>query len=67
MTTSRSEEGEGSRSKQQNLDELIEAARIKERQERLQALAEGRRQRSTKFKSVKDYNRKDKTWRKEND
>jgi len=45
------------------LHETILAARLRERRERKQALAEGRKQRAQTFKSKKDYDRKDKGWK----
>lgn len=48
-----------------HLNETILAARLRERRERLEAMAEGRKQRAQTFKSKKDYNRKDKDWKNE--
>ena len=54
----------GSPSEQPNLDEdLIKAIRRKARQEEMDARADGRFNRSSFFKSKKDYDRKDKSWR----
>ena len=58
---------DGEDSRESKLAEMIEAVRQREREERVQALAEGRRQRSAKFKTPKDYDRKDKTWKNQPD
>lgn len=65
MGKKKSNPGKGKQSKQSNLDKLIHAARLTERKNRVERMADGLRQRSTKFKSVKDYDRKNKSWRKD--
>ena len=54
-------------SKQRSLDDLRKSAKAKERKERLDAIADGRKQRANIFRTPKDYNRKDETWRKEHE
>ena len=49
----------------ERLNETVLVARLRERRERLEAMAEGRKQRAQTFKSKKDYNRKNKDWKNE--
>ena len=57
--------GKGKGSKQSNLHDLIKAAKLTERKQRVERMADGVRQRSHTFKSLKDYDRKDKSWKKD--
>jgi hypothetical protein len=65
MGKKKSNPGKGDPSKQSNLDKLVQAAKLTERKNRLERMADGMRERSNKFKSVKDYDRKNKSWRKD--
>jgi hypothetical protein len=58
-------EKENQESKQQKLLNLIRAAKLTERKHRLEQMKDGMQQRAHTFKTPKDYNRKDKTWKKE--
>lgn len=43
--------------------DILKAARLQAREDYLASLRDNRRQRSSKFKSKKDYDRKNKGWR----
>lgn len=47
------------------MKDILKSAREQMRQDHLDSLRDNRRQRSNRFESGKDYNRKNKEWKKE--